>query len=259
MDRMHITGCPRSGTTLMMELMRSCFENDGYCDHEMSIFESPTEQPDLFISKQPSDIRRIHYPLLADKHLFVINMVRDPRDVITSVHKNYPGMFFCNYRVWKESYSKAQQLHHCNRFLQVRYEELASTPDLVQEKIENYFPFLTRKQLFSEYHKFAHPSSKAQAAMGGVREISANRVNRWKEHLPRIKHEIQHHPDMCDHLIDLRYESDSAWLEVLQPVQAEKGRCRYPDQDNFFKKMELVIRNFLKIVRYIINSKKNKG
>ena len=255
MKRIHITGCPRSGTTLMMELMRTCFQNDGYCEHEMSIFEQPEDHLEVFFSKQPSDIRRIKPLLHADVNLYVINMVRDPRAVITSIHKNFPGMYFCNFRVWNECNQKALQLMRYHRFLQVRYEDLVFAPDHVQNDIQTAFLFLAKEIPFSEYHSFAKPSSDAKTAMGGVRKIASDRIDNWKQHLPRIKFEYEQHPEMVDVLIKLGYESDREWLRQTDHVVAEKGKCRYPDHANKLKAVESKIRNGVKILKYIISKR----
>jgi len=252
MKRIHITGCPRSGTTLMMELMRTCFHNDGYCEHEMSIFESPEGCPEKFFSKQPSDIRRIKPLLHTDENLYVINMVRDPRAVITSIHRNFPGMYFCNFRVWNECNQKALLLMKHHRFLQVRYEDLVLDPDHVQDDIQTAFSFLVKERLFSEYHSFAKPSFDAKAAMGGVRKISADRITTWKKHLPRIKHEYKQYPEIADVLIMLGYESDRDWIRQIDHVVAEKGKCRYPDHAKKLKAAESKIRNGIKILKYIV-------
>ncbi len=253
MKRVHITGCPRSGTTLMMEMLRTCFQNDGYCEHEMSIFEKPEGHPEIFFSKQPSDIRWVKPLIHADANLYVINMIRDPRSVITSIHRNFPAMYFCNFRVWNECNQKALHLIQHHRFLQIRYEDLVSDPDHVQGDIQTSFPFLEKKSCFSEYHRFAKPSSDATAAMGGVRKISEDRISTWKNHLPRIKHEYGYHPQqMADILIMLGYESDNEWVQQINAVVAEKGKCRYPDHAKILKVAESKIRNGFKILKYII-------
>ncbi len=253
MKRIHITGCPRSGTTLMMEMMRTCFHNDAFCMHEMSIFEKPESgHPEIFFSKQPSDIRWIKSLLRADDNLYVINMIRDPRAVITSIHRNFPGMYFCNFRIWNECHQKSQQLMKHPHFLQIRYEDLVADPGQVQDAIQKVIPFLAKKHDFSEYHNFAKPSANANAAMGGIRKISTARIAGWKNHLPRIKHEYQHHPAMADILIMLGYESDKKWGDQLNDVAAKKGMCRYPDHAKKLKSAESKIRNSLKILKYII-------
>jgi len=257
MTRIHITGCPRSGTTLMMELMRTCFENDGYCQHEMSIFEQPPGHPNLFFSKQPSDIRRVKPLLYFDRNLHIINMVRDPRSVISSIHKSFPDIYFCNYRVWNECNIKGKQLLHHPRFMQIRYEDLSQSADDVQIAINEFFPFLTKKYNFSDYHSIAHPSDESDSAMGGVRKISSNRILSWKNHLPRVKYEYERFPELADILIELGYELDKSWLQVLDDVEEVKGKCRYPDKANRLKYFESYIRNGLKMIKYLFTLQKN--
>ena len=42
MRRIHIVGCgPRTGTTLMAELMGTCFDINASCQHEESVFALP--------------------------------------------------------------------------------------------------------------------------------------------------------------------------------------------------------------------------
>src|SRR5262245_13347049 len=90
--RLHLVGCPRSGTTLMMELMKTCFKHDACCEHEESLFHEPSGNPGLYFSKQPTDIRYLHRVFLRDPNLFVVNLLRDPRDVISSRHQSKPGL-----------------------------------------------------------------------------------------------------------------------------------------------------------------------
>ncbi len=236
----------------MMELLQTCFQNDGYCAHEMSIFEIPKGEDGVFFSKQPSDIRRIKPLLKNDHHLFSIYMVRDTRSVITSIHKNFPNMYFCNFRIWNECNSIARKLIQHPRFLQVKYEDLVTNPNKVQESIHNKFTFLEKKYDFSAYHDIASPSSEAEAAMGGVRKVSSDRVGAWNRHLPRIKYEYENHPDMADILVELGYENNKEWLKDLINVSPAKGQCRYPDHANKFKYAESKIRNGLKTLKYII-------
>ena len=42
MRRIHIVGSsPRTGTTLLTELLTCCFQPEGFCEHELSIFSEP--------------------------------------------------------------------------------------------------------------------------------------------------------------------------------------------------------------------------
>ncbi len=70
-------------------------------------------------------------------------MGRDPRAVITSKHRESPGQYFCNYRVWHECDQAAAVFAAQPRFLRLRYEDLVGDPDAVQRQIETVFPSLS--------------------------------------------------------------------------------------------------------------------
>lgn len=251
MKRLHIVGCPRSGTTLMMELMATCFECDSYCEHEMSVFEEPAGRPRLFFSKQPNDIRYIRRVFLADNNLFVIHMQRDPRAVIASEHQSQPGIYFCNFLVWHACYRAASRLSGHERFLLVRYEDLTVAPDAVQARIQKRFPFLQKKHAFSRYQDHARPSADASMAMSGLRPVSTSRQRNWESHLPRIKAQLQRHPELGRVLVDCGYESDLSWTRMLHAVEAKDFSCRYPTTPQPWKKMETHIRKFFQSRAYL--------
>lgn len=236
----------------MMELMHTCFVCDAFCEHEVSIFEPVPGNPEIYFSKQPSDVKRMEPLLNADPNLYSITMIRDPRSVITSQHRNLPGVYFCNFRIWNECYQAAKQLKNHPRNLTIRYEDLVHDPDAVQARIQEAFPFLDKTGGFSEYHRVAKPSREADAALGGVRKVSKERVQAWKNHLPRVKHEWQRHREMEGILIDEGYENDHSWIRQLEPVTADKGGCRYPDRQNPLKQLEQNLRIRRKTKRYII-------
>jgi hypothetical protein len=55
--------------------------------------------------------------------------------------------------------------------------------------------------------------------MGGVRAIAPASVGVWKEHLPRIKAQIETHRDISGDLIEFGYEPDRKWLSSLKDVE----------------------------------------
>ena len=139
MRRLHITGCPRSGTTLLMEQMSTCFENDGHCEHERSVFDNVALPSGLYISKQPSDIKHLGHIFHRDDELYIIYLLRDPRSVITSKHGAASQQYFCNYRVWQDCERAAANYAGHPRFLRLRYEDLVADPDRVQACITSLF------------------------------------------------------------------------------------------------------------------------
>lgn len=248
---MHIVGCPRSGTTLMMEIMTTCFECDGHCEHEASIFLEPDGQPNLYFSKQPRDILHLKRIFLLDPNLFVIYMVRDPRAVITSIHSSNPGIYFCNFPVWKECHDAARELIDHPRFLSVQYEQLTAEPDRIQNMISGRFPFLVKKHDFSSFEHYANPSDQSTQAMSGLRPMTTERHRSWEKHLPRLKAEYQKHSDLADVLIECGYEQDQAWTMDLHGVEARDFECRYGKKVFNLKKHETRLRKYLQSRAYI--------
>ena len=251
MRRLHIVGCPRSGTTLLMELVSSCFANSGRCEHEVSIFEPVSAAGGPYITKQPNDIKQLRHIFHRDQGLYVIYVGRDPRAVITSQHRANPGEYFCNYRVWQECDSAARGYAGHDRFLPLRYEDLVTEPDIVQQRIRTHFPALRQLHSFSEYHRFAQPSPGSLQAMNGLREVNRESLDRWRQHLPRIAEQYRRHPVLADDLVRLDYEPDKGWLACLDDIAGTVYPCRYPERREHFKEWEKALRSYLKSRRYL--------
>ena len=252
MKRLHIVGCPRSGTTLLMELISTCFESSGFCSHETSIFSPPDiDDGDLYISKQPNDIKQIQHIFPRDPNLHIIYLGRDPRAVITSKHRENPQQYFCNYRVWSECDTAANLYRDQHRFLRLRYEDMVADPNQLQTTISSHFEFLIQKHLFSDYNHYARPSEQSTRAMHGSRDVDQQSLKKWQEHLPRIVEQFARHPTLAKSLIRLGYENDEQWLELLQGVQAKAYPCRYPERRPLFKEWERNVRVYFKSRRYL--------
>ena len=250
MKRLHIVGCPRSGTTLLMELISTCFASAGYCEHEISVFAPVPANDGPYFTKQPNDIKQLGHIFHRDSQLHVIYMGRDPRAVITSKHRENPEQYFCNYRVWSECDRAAQAYLGHPRFLALRYEDLIASADGLQASIASHFPFLQQLHLFSEYHLHAKPSEASQRAMNGLRAINPQSLSKWREHLPRVAEQLQRRPAMSADLIRLGYECDDSWQQVLQDVEPIRYPCRYPERRPLFKEWEKSLRVWLKSRRY---------
>src|SRR5256885_11397004 len=53
--RIHITGAARSGTTLMLALMVTCFDIDGAVARETRLWRAPARGRRIVLTKQPQD------------------------------------------------------------------------------------------------------------------------------------------------------------------------------------------------------------
>jgi dUTPase len=84
---LHIVACsPRSGITLLHEVMVICFEVDKQYDHEVRFHLASAEDRQLLITKRPKDAMYMLMVLINDPELYVIYLQRDPRNVICSRH-----------------------------------------------------------------------------------------------------------------------------------------------------------------------------
>lgn len=237
MNRVHIVGLsPRTGTTLMMELMVHCFTFDAYADHEMSIFHVPKTPVTTFCSKKPCDLEESELAANRDPNLWVICMVRDPRDVVVSKHQNDPEAYWANLSIFKNRYDHFIRAQNFSRFITVQYEELVHNPEAVQNKLEAVIPFLRKKASFIDFHKVAAPTKKAVIALGGVREITTSSIGNWRNHLPRLKAQIELHGDISNMLIELGYEEDSSWTHELNGVIPNNGKSHFSDNKDILKK-----------------------
>jgi hypothetical protein len=230
--RIHVVGCsPRSGTTLLAELMVNAFRIDGFPEHEMSIFARPRGDYEIVLTKLPGDVLNVRPLLWWWPDLWVICMVRDPRDVVVSQHGNHPGVYYAGLNLFKEGWPAARRLRGHPRFTLIRYEDLVRDPDAIQAELQRRIPFLEKRAAFSDYHRVARPSVDSLKALGGVREVTPRNLGSWRRHKARLVTQLQRHGPITEELIELGYEKDDAWLGELAGVAPDGStsvRKEYP-------------------------------
>ncbi len=247
---LHIVGCsPRSGTTLLHEAMVTCFKVDKHYDHEVRFNQVTAVDGDIVITKRPKDT--MYMPsVIDDPELFVVYVMRDPRDVIVSRHGKDRSMYYSNIRLFRELNGYAKKIAGHERFLQVNYEEFVSKPDIVQAKIARKFPWLERLYDFSDYHLHANVSEKSRLAMNEVRPIAPTSVGKWKKNLPRIKAQQLLHGSLTPDLIECGYETSADWERVLDDVQPDLSSSRYPEKVYFWRRVSQRIDALRKVAVY---------
>ena len=125
----HIVACsPRSGTTLLHEAMVTCFRFDKHYDHEIRFHLVSAEPGQTLITKRPKDTMYMPAVIDDDPELYVIYVMRDPRDTICSRHGKKKSMYYSNIRLWRQMHSYARQMAGHERFLEVRYEDFVTDP-----------------------------------------------------------------------------------------------------------------------------------
>ncbi len=225
MKQIHIVGTgPRTGTTLLAEAMSTCFNIDLSTEHEDNLFFRPKTHADILLTKHPADLFVIWPSLLVDPELFVICLIRDPRDSIVSKHNKNKSVYWSTLRYWQYFYPLLKKYKKHARFIPVIYEEFVSEPDKVQQQIQSQISCLQSRHRFSEYHLHATPSEESKQALKEFRPIDAKGIGNWKQHLPRIKQQIQLHGDITPSLIELGYEPNHEWLKMLKEVEPYQGK-----------------------------------
>jgi pimeloyl-ACP methyl ester carboxylesterase len=220
---------PRTGTTLLAELLHHGFAIDAALEHECAVFAEPPEPCAVWLSKRPRDVLVAGAVLAADPALWILHMVRDPRDVVVSRHRKAPDRYWTHLGLWHLYRRAARRLAGHPRFLTLRYEDLVADPDRVQEEIAAFLPFLSRRRAFSLVHRTWQPSEDSRAALGGARAVSADSVGIWRQHLPRLRAQIERHGSIDRDLRELGYETDDAWKRLLASVAPKNGATFLPE------------------------------
>jgi hypothetical protein len=209
--------------------MKTCFNIDSYLDREISILKPTPKEGEIYLSKKPGDISVLGPLLRVNQKLFVIFMLRDPRDTITSKHSKDPEKYWAGLRYWKHNIKYYRKLKYHPRLITIKYEDLVKNSDKIQQQIQGKIPFLEKTNDFSLYHIKANTSKYYSDAMQGLRPISDSSIGNWKNHLPRVAGQLKIHGDITTDLIDFGYEPDSSWLEILRNVEPDLSASHFPE------------------------------
>ena len=250
MQRIHIVGSsPRSGTTLLMEMMVNCFEIDLFPAHEARLGKCPPRNGDIFISKSPKDIIIVKKHLRVMKNLHVIFLMRDPRDSAVSKHGVNKEQYYGDLRYWKRFLPFFEEIKTHPRLVHFRYEDLVNDPDRVQEFIAEKIPFLKYREKFSNFHLHSSPSKNTSLALKGLRKVDASGIGNWRNHKSRILGQIMTHGSISEDLIRYGYEKDEEWLKELDGIEPDLSEGhRMPNYEERFIRAKQRFR-YLKAIR----------
>jgi hypothetical protein len=213
----------------MLELMLAGFVFDIAARSEVSVLKLVPPGPRTCCSKQPREVG-LAEPLLAmDPDQWFIYLLRDPRDVVVSIHNTKPDCYWANLALWRRFERQAAVVRGHPRFVEVRYEELVRNPDAVQEVLAALMPFLPRRGTFSSFHERAKPSPQSQRAMRELRPVDDRSIGTWRQHKPRIVGQITIHGTPSPELIALGYETDASWEGELEGIAPDLRPGRWPE------------------------------
>jgi len=248
---LHIVACsPRSGTTLLSEAMVTCFKIDKHYDHEVRFNLASADDGQILVTKRPKDTMYMPTVIDDDPEIYVIYVMRDPRDVIVSRHAKDKSVYYSNIRLWRQMHACAKQMAGHERFLEIRYEDFVRDPDETQQLITEKFPWLEKIHNFSEYHEHAQISEKSITAMHSVRPIAPTSVGVWTQHPGRVNGQQMIHGSLTPDLIECGYESTADWEQVLDSAEPDFSRSLYPEKLYFWSRFSQYINALRKVAMY---------
>ena len=221
MTRLHVVGCPRSGTTLALEAIVNAFIVTGHFPEERRVtwaLAVPDVPGGVFCSKFPPDVLLARALLALEPDLHFLYLLRDPRDVIVSRHRRAPDRYWVNLRVWRAVDRAARALDGHPRFVTLRYETLVREPEIAQQHLVAALPFLRPRRGLARFHETARPSAQADQALGGLRPLAGDRIGAWRAQGARVAGQIARHGSLVADLVARGYEPDGAWTRELEGV-----------------------------------------
>jgi len=242
----------------MLEMFVNGFAVEGSAADEFSLRRGPIRTPGVFCSKCPEDAF-VAAPLLrADPELWLIYMLRDPRDVVVSRHRLRPDLYWTNLRSWRELHASAARVLTHPRVVCVRYEDLVTQPDVVQERLATSIVGLRVTARFADFHRTARPSEQSLRALHGIRPPAPDSVGAWRRHKPRLAAQLALHGPIDAELVALGYERDTRWLRELDGVSPVGAASYVPESLSLRRPLRWAAVIRIGIARYRVRSWLNR-
>ncbi len=217
-----ICGFPRSGTTLLQLMMASCLGGARTFPRERRaqyVAEYALRNHELMISKAPSDLFwvdeiRQQYAERKSTVRFIV-LVRDPRDVLTSHHRNRPGQYYMTPQRWRAFFDHFRYACRFPDVLAIRFEDLVGRTAEVEQKICGFVGREPQRP-FACFHEIRVKDFNT-TALNGVRPVDISNIGRWRDakHTQRVRQLLDDLPQLPEWLVEMRYESDTQWVRSL--------------------------------------------
>lgn len=230
-----LSGCPRSGTTLLYTMLRGVVRGAHCPDSERTALRYLASPRPLVVTKRPLDVMRAGEILARNrlrKPLHFVFVLRDPRNLVSSMHESVPGVFFQGFDyshfvtdkgwsslsndgvvAWARGFRAACAIPGL-RCSTVRYEDLVADPDAVQTRLAGELGIAMRGR-FSDFHLKSVPDRLAPA-LNSLRPADAAGIEAWRkpERLGRVLHQFGLCPELFRVMEDWGYGDDRGWFDA---------------------------------------------
>jgi hypothetical protein len=240
-----ICGYPRGGTSLLYNMISASLDGFYFDEFESRAVER-IHRYGNYVTKSPIDIFDLKEIVSLNKYkkdIFILVVVRDVRDVITSRHPYIPEEFFIghDYSWWPQNqdFSKWKfdgygviDIHHAINeaidegdlnIIKVNYEGMVSDVDGLQQTLEERLGVTFSRELRSFYkhlsklaYKYESTNDVNQSALVFEdKPVDTSRTGKWKkdEFKLRVRDQFNECPELFDILIRDGYEVDRLWFE----------------------------------------------
>ncbi len=246
----------------MCALMTTCFDIDVAPPNEMRLRMPVPQGGRVLCTKCPDESDYARWLLLFDPHLHVIQMVRDPRDVIVSKFGSGEAPYFTNLQSWRQNRPSPRWRRHKRAHI-VSYERLVTQPDDVQAELAAAMPFIHERCAFSDYSERAKELATSRElywseAMHAIRPPGQESIGRWREHLERVKGQIARHGDISGELVGLGLERDRNWLSLLDGVSPDFSPSHIPEERDVKSVITRAWRNVVGALSYLLERRRER-
>lgn len=228
--RIIICGMSRSGTSLLYTLMANAIKGVRFNEKEVSALQYEFHDP-VCLTKRPLDCFLLDqiFASFPRDDIRIIFSVRDPRDVICSVHRNVPFDYFCGFQnqyfvnpvektatltnpgLWSIFQAWLKYKDHPN-VITSRYEDLTTDPLGTAERLGKFIgEDMVSTGAFDIGEQTRIPN-KMDQALNGVRAIDKKSVSVWRKHPQRVWTEFTNNKQMHDIVSALGYEEGPHWF-----------------------------------------------
>lgn len=248
--RIHLVGCARSGTTMLHYAMIA-FSNTILFDKETAPWSAPglglcytlwrqaSGRHDLgfFITKRhanwwrPAQISRLaDYARRYD--VFLINLIRDPRDVLTSRHPLDRKQYYVAPDLWRSSVAAARRLEQemagSSNFLTVKYEDVIRQSHRLELLLQHRLGLCLRPHLRSwrrlkENLQASNVSARMLPYMHRLRDFDESAIGKWRRdpakaaYLEHLLQATPHGASLRAYLAEHGYADDHAQAPAARP------------------------------------------